>query len=540
MKMRVSLLLTVCLLFVAVIPAWSETTMVSMRDGTKLATDYVLPDGEGPFPVIFVRTVYGRGIAALELVTPVTAMGCALVVQDSRGRFESEGKDPVFADDAWGANQDGVDTINWILAQPWCNGRIGSWGGSALGITQVLTAPATDKISAQVIDIACSNLYGQLSYQGGVWVKGLCENWLTGQGSAYMIDIWKSHPTYDAFWAGLNAEPQAPKVTAPALHVGGWWDCFGQGTINNFMTRQHNGGIGAKGNQKLIIGPWPHGPRKNTGELELPDNFHFDYIGYGARFINHWLKGEQNGVLEEPAVNYYTIGDVTDPAAPGNEWRTANDWPPFPTVETAYYLTKDGGLTTAAATEDGSSLTFTYDPANPCPTVGGANLEIGGLKDGPCDQREVSNRADVLKFETKPLTEPVEITGRVKVKLYISSDAPDTDFTAKLIDVYPDGRETLMLDNIQRVKFRNGFTKPELLPVGELGELTIDLWSISLIVNKGHRIAVHISSSNYPRFEKNPNSGDDFPTETNLRAAKNTVYTDKSHPSAILLPVRAR
>ena len=349
-----------------------------------------------------------------------------------------------------------------------------------------------------------------------------------------MIDIWHSHPAYDAFWTEYNAEPQAPNVNAPAIHTGGWWDIFGQGTINNFVTRQHQGGRGAQGNQKLIMGPWVHGAKHEVGDLVLRDNFSFDTGRYESRFFQYWCERAPNGIMDEAAVNYYTLGDVYDPAAPGNEWRTADDWPPFPTVNTAYFLHGDKSLSTSPATEPDVKLTYLYDPANPCPTHGGAELSIPS---GPFDQTALLQRADVLAFSTAPLTAPVEVTGNVHVRLFVSTDAPDTDFTAKLVDIYPDGREFLMLDGIRRLKFRNGYEQADPLTPNTVGELDIDLWTISMIVNTGHRIGVHISSSNYPRFEKNPNTGEDLPG-TELRPANNTVYIDQDHPSALLLPVR--
>ncbi len=516
--------------------ASADTAMVAMRDGTHLATDFHLPGTGGPqYPVILIRSVYGRsGSAAEGIAKRFTGQGYGLVIQDTRGRGDSEGKDMAFRDDGWGELQDGADTVAWVKKQPWCNGKIGTWGMSALGITQVMMAGATKDITCQSIVVAASNFYDQVSYQGGVFRKSLCEGWLSAQKSFHMVAVWHSHPTYDDYEKQHNAEIRAPEITAPAIHFGGWWDIFNQGTINNFTSRQYHGGPGAKGNQKLVMGPWVHGPVPKPGDLVLRDNFKFNSGKMEDRWYAYWLKGEDDGIMKEPAVNYYTVGDVTDADAPGNEWRTANDWPPFPTVDTSYYLHEDRSLGTAPATASESKLTYAYDPKDPCPTHGGAELLLPA---GPFDQRSVSSRPDVLAFATAPLDKPVEITGNVKVRLFVSTDAPDTDFTAKLIDIYPDGKEILMLDNIRRLKFRNGYDHADPLPPNTVGELAIDLWSISLIFNKGHRIGVQVSSSNYPRFEKNPNTGEDFPKDE-LRVAHNSVYMDKDHPSALILPVR--
>lgn len=513
-----------------------EVEPVPMRDGITLATEVLLPDGEGPFPVTLLRSVYGRGFAA-EHAAPFNEKGVALVVQDTRGRGDSDGKDMVFLTDGWGELRDGADTVAWIRAQPWCNGTVTTMGGSALGITQVLMAGATQDVAAQSMLVAASDFYGQLSYQGGVWRKFLCENWVAMQGSEHVLELWKSHPSRGEFWAQFDAAARAPEITAPGLHIGGWWDIFAQGTLDNFTSRQYHGGEGARGNQLLVMGPWLHGPTREAGDLVLPGNFNYDFGGLEREFLDHWNQGVDNGVMDGPAVRYYTIGDVENPNAPGNEWREADDWPPFPTVDTPYYLAPDNTLATEAPSST-DSISYRYDPAKPCPTMGGANLFANVLPTGPKDQRELNERDDVITFMTPVLDEAVEITGRVTVVLHVSSDTPDTDFTAKLLDVYPDGRQVLMLDNIQRVKYRNGFEEPDPLTPGDIGRIEIDLWSISLIVDQGHRIGVQISSSNYPRFEKNPNTGADFPDDGDLQVATNTIHFGGETPSALVLPVR--
>ncbi len=519
--------------------ATSETTtgelwMAPMRDGALLATEVFLPEGEGPFPTVLTRSVYGRGAGA-TLAPAYNERGLAFVIQDTRGRGGSQGKDMVFTDDGWGRHQDGHDTVYWIKMQPWSDGQVATWGGSALGITQLLAAASGADIAAQSVLVAASNFYGQLSYQGGVWRKSLCEGWTESQGNEYIVDIWKNHPTYGEYWEQFNTEQRAEYITAPGLHVGGWFDIFAQGTINSFVTRQYEGGEGARGNQFLVMGPWPHGVTRETGDLRFPENYDFDIADFERRLFQHWLFGEDAGIDEEPAVHYYTMGDVDDPDAPGNEWRTADTWPPFETEETPLYLAGDG-LLSMEPMDDGSAA-YAFDPANPVPTRGGQNLLIPS---GPTNQAELGERNDVLTFATEPLDKPIEITGPVSVRVFVSSDAVDTDFTAKLVDIYPDGREILMLDSIQRVKFRNGFAEPDLLPPGEVGELTIDLWSISLVFNKGHRIGLHVSSSNYPRFDVNPNTGEDFPGENGREVANNTVHWGEEYPSALLLPVRPR
>ncbi|MCX5758127.1 MAG: CocE/NonD family hydrolase [Candidatus Hydrogenedentes bacterium] len=332
---------------------------------------------------------------------------------------------------------------------------------------------------------------------------------------------------------------RARHARAPAMHVGGWVDIFLQGTLDNSTTRQTHGGAGAKGNQKLIMRCAVHNGRDDRDYKPNRNRGDFDVGQLERQFMDYWMKGEQNGIMDQPAVWYYTMGDDRDPNAPGNEWRTANAWPPFPTTETPFYLAPDGILMSEPGADPGR-LDYAFDPMKPLRTDGGANLFMPA---GPYDQRKTNNgRKDLLKFATPPLAAPLEATGLISVKLFVSTDAPDTDFTAKLVDIFPPGddREILILDSIQRLKYRNGFDKaaPPLASPDEIVEVTIDLWSTSWIFNANHRIGVQISSSNYPRFEVNPNTGDDFPDKVKMRVSHNAVHIGKPHPSALILPVR--
>jgi len=534
---RLSILVSTLWLFAALFPALAvaqdRTTRydVPMRDGVLLATDVYLPEGDGPFPVVLARSIYNiNGSKVFGLA--FSSQGMAFVAQQTRGYYDSEGKDQAFTNDAWGEHPDGADCLKWLRDQSWCNGKIGTIGISALAISSQLLAGIGEPLDAQVIIVGASQHYGALAYQGGVLRKSMVERWLQDQGSEHIIDEFKAHPSYDDYWKQFDVDARVAQVSAPALHIGGWWDIFGQSTLNSFVSRQEHGGESSRGSQHIVMGPWLHGAVREPGDLVLRENFNHDFNSDSFAFLRHHLFDD--APLDLPAVRYYTIGDVEDENAPGNEWRTADAWPPFDTAETPLYLAGSGALNEDAP--DPLKLTYRYDPADPVPTHGGPNLVLPA---GPFDQREVSGRSDVLAFQTEPLDVPIEITGRVTVRLFVSSTAPDTDFTAKLIDIYPNGREILMLDGIQRLKFRDGFEQPNPLTPGEVGELEIDLWSISLIVNKGHRIGVQISSSNFPRFEVNPNTGEDFPAEGGeLYIAENTVHTGESYPSAILLPVR--
>ncbi len=457
--------------------------------------------------------------------------------------FNSQGEAHVFYYDGWRPGvMDGADTVAWIKEQPWCNGMIGTSGGSALGMTQMLLAPATKDIHAQYITVSPGNFYQDVVYLGGVFRKNLVEGWLMAVGQPKIIQFYKDMPRYNEFWSYYNVVERAEDITAPALFVNGWYDIFAQGTIDGFVSREERGGEGARGNNYLIM-RWTAHHQETTEEYAFNENRHdLSVSNIRDRFFDHYLKGDATALNDLPKVHYYVMGDDVAPDAPGNEWRTADTWPPVPVEETEFYLRSDGTLGGTSSSNNSGYREFSFDPSDPYPTWGGANL-LPNLVAGPYDQRKYSDiRDDLLKFYSAPLSEPVEIIGKVKVRLFVSSDAPDTDFTAKLVDVFPQGdeREILMLDNIRRVKSREGFDRvaPPLEGHDDIVEIEIDLWSIAWAFNTGHRIGLHISSSNYPRFEVNPNTGADYhvPGEE-MRIARNRVHMGDAYPSALLLPV---
>jgi predicted acyl esterase len=513
----------------------TQTKMVAMSDGIRLATDvYVPAQGGRQFPTLLIRTPYNkngnRGIAAL-----VNGFGYALVVQDMRGRFASEGHHAIiFGNDGIGGkHRDGHDTLDWIARQEWSNGKVVTYGGSALGIAQNMAAPgAPAALKGQVVSVAFSDYYHQAAYQGGVWRKELLEGWLK---QTKMDDVnlptFLEHTTYDDFWKGLNAEAHADQVDAPGVFIGGWYDIFLQGTINSFVEIQRRGGPHARGKCFLLIAPTAHG--KFNEPVEYPDAAKAPInLAAPMNLIEHWLGKPSKEVEALKPVHYYVMGDCDVAGAPGNSWRSADSWPPEATP-TAFYLHADRSLGQAAPRGD-DQLTYRYDPEDPVPTRGGQNLLI---PKGPMDQRPVESRPDVLLFTTEPLAEPLEVTGRITATLFVSSDCPDTDFTVKLCDVYPDGKSLLVTDGIRRASLRNSYAKHEPLAAGEVYELEVDLWSTSLVFNKGHQIRIAVSSSNSPRFEPNPNTGDPHPIPGKTRVAKNTVHLSQQHASRIMLPV---
>jgi predicted acyl esterase len=510
------------------------TVMVPMHDGVHLATDVYRPaGGVKPLPVIFSRGPYGKGAAA-GAAQAACKRGYAFVSQDMRGRFASEGKDwVVFHNEGWGERHDGQESLEWIAKQPWCDGSIATTGGSALGITQTMMAPgAPASLKAQFVVVAFDDMYSQGSYEGGVWRKSLIENWVTLTGlDRKNIDIPIQHPRYDAFWAETNAKAQVDRVNVPAIFLGGWYDIFEQGTLDSFTSIHNHGGPLARGKCRLVMAPIGHGP---FDALKYPANSkQFPKAADADRFFDHYLKGAANGVEQEKAVNYYVMGDTTDPHAPGNIWRAGDNWPP-PSRPTSFYFHTDGRMSTEKSTASDDARSFKYDPQKPVPTLGGQNLF--GPK-GPADLRSIESRPDVLVFSTDVLKEPVEVTGRILAELAISSDCPDTDFAALLTDVYPDGRSMLVTDGILRARFHKSFEKEESLEPAKVYDLKVDLWSTSLVFNKGHKIRVLITSSNAPRFDPNPNTGHEFRADKETRVANNTVHVSQQHASKIVLPV---
>jgi uncharacterized protein len=309
---------------------------VPMRDGVKLATDVWLPHTNGAFPVVLLRFPYNKDLGA-GLGRDGTARGYAVVSQDTRGRFASEGENLPFLLEA----PDGKDTVTWIQEQPWCNGRIATWGASAGAITQFQLANAgPDLVDAQYLIVGAPNLY-DVVYTGGVFRKALIEDWIRSTRFATnALDVWVSHPVYDDYWIAQDATRHYPNVNAAAIHIGGYYDIFAQATLDAFVGYQKHGGQGARGRQKLVFGPWAHGVlQEKVGDLTFPEaktppgNVHDAW-----RWFDRWLKDDANGVEGEPAVTYYVIGDVTDSNAPGNTWRTANSWPPFDISPTPFYL----------------------------------------------------------------------------------------------------------------------------------------------------------------------------------------------------------
>ncbi len=512
----------------------TQTVMLPMADGIRLATDVHLPDGEGPWPVILMRTPYGRTQQRGR------SDGVAVVAQDMRGRFDSEGWNFPFVGCGWVGHQDGKDTVDWIRSQPWCDGRVFSLGGSALGITQNLMAVSQPEgLLSQYIVVATADLYRHAAYVGGAFRKSQVEGWTEGnEFDLKAVETMKSHHEFDALWARYDTMANSSKINVPAIHVGGWFDTFALGTVDSYRVRQHQGGDGAKGKQRLVMGPWTHGINKplSVAGAQFPDQQMPRAYSTGA-WIERCIHGRDNDATQLPAVTYYVMGDTNDSDAPGNEWRFADDWP-IQHQPTAFYFHADGSLSTEKpGTDKDSCLEYTFDPADPCPTRGGCNLCIEA---GPKKQNDVEEREDVLTFSTEPLPEPIEVTGHPEICIFLSSSAVDTDLSVRLTDVYPDGSSYLMAEGMLRVRYRDSRTEPNLLEPGAVYEIDFESWPTSIVFNKGHRICVAITSSNYPRFDLNPGTGKPWQSVEESVKQANRIFCSEQQASHIVLPVVPR
>lgn len=508
-----------------------------MRDGVKLATDVYSPDGEGPWPTIFLRFPYNKALGA-GIGPEATKRGYVFVAQDTRGRFASEGENlPFDADGHADGKWDGYDSAEWISDQSWCNGKIGTWGGSAGAITQYfLAGTGQTNIVSQHLTVGNASLFKDVVYRGGIFRKAMIEGWLEGtKFEDYALDLWVTNYPYTQYWKDREITEQFNNVNAVGVHIGGWFDIFAQATVDAFLGYQNEGGTGARGKQKLIMGPWTHGVlQEKAGELSFPganttpDNLHDSWKWFAAT-----MKGEANGITDAPAVTYYVMGATGEDGAPGNEWRTADQWPPSGAKSRKLFLRKDDEASFEPSPVSGKVF-YESDPANPVPSVGGYELTIPA---GPKDQRSIETRDDVLIFTSDPLQSPLEVTGNVIAKIVIQSDAPDTDVIVRLCDVYPDGRSFNICEGAVRLSLSKSLEKQFWHFPGDHVEVEIKLWPTSIIFNKGHRLRVHIASSSSPALEPNLQNGK-RPRTGDPVIANNTVWVGADHGSFLELPVR--
>ena len=559
---------------------------VPMRDGIVLYADVYRPVRPGQYSVLVQRTPYDKGQGAVMGIDYQRAAraGYVVVVQDVRGRFASQGDFYPFLHEA----SDGYDTVEWAAAQLWSNGRVGMVGGSYLGAVQWLAAIARPPhLKAIFPAITPSDYQEGWVFQGGAFQLGFCLSWTLGplvlanlqqmavsqpalaglrealvhaiehmdetfrlpipglsqlaEGAAPYYDDWIAHADDGAYWSRWSIERQYGELTLPVYHLGGWYDTFLAGTLRNYTGMQ-----AAKGPpQRLIIGPWTHAsPLTNVaGDLDFgvaSAAASIDLDGIQLRWFDHWLKDEPRGTLDEPPVRLFVMGE--------NRWRDEQEWPLARARETRYYLHSrgqanslagDGWLDRYAPGEEPPDR-YRYDPRGPVPTRGGGLCcDPVFLPSGAYDQRQVETRDDVLVYTSAVLERDVEVTGPVRLELWAASSAPDTDFTAKLVDVHPSGDAYNIADGIIRARYRESRAHPSSLQPGRAYPFTIDLAATSNLFRAGHRIRLEVSSSNFPRFDTNPNTGAPIGSAEVVTAAQTVLHND-AHPSYVALPVVPR
>lgn len=565
---------------------------VAMRDGTELATDVYRPDETGTSPALVLRTPYGKhfGPVASTVLNPVTApeRGYAMVVQDTRGRFESDGTFVPFLTEV----DDGYDTVEWAADQPWCDGNVGIFGNSYNGATARLAALADPPhLEAVVGYLTGSNYYQGWAYTGGALELGFIHRWAVHLGLSssheYLeedereaalaalaegatdlersmshlplsdaptapdpaIDYyheWLDHPSYDEFWERLDATKHVDSISAPTLDIAGWQDIFLKGSLDMYRAVMSDGDQAIREGHRMIIGPWAHDTYMGFANHRSGDKAFGPNASTGAPFVTETiysffdahLKGASQRLDEIPEVRYYDAG--------AREWNDDDSWPPAGRKERIYLHSGgqansrfgDGALYQQAP-EDQPPDSFDYDPLDPVPTKGGHILMPELQEAGYKDQSAIEERDDVLVYTSPRLTEPVRIAGPAEVTLYAASSAPDTDFTAKLVDVEPDGTCTSLLEGTIRARYRDSFAEPEFMDPGSVYEFTIDLWDIAHTFDSGHRLRLEISSSNFPRFDRNPNA--EMPVSEagidDMVIASQNVYHDEDRPSHVSLSV---
>jgi hypothetical protein len=512
--------------------------MIPMRDGIRLSTYIYLPPGKGPWPVLYEQRYSDlRGASARKNYAALAMKGYVIAAENFRGAQLSEGKYVGYRDLGWGERQDGFDTVAWLAKQPWSTGKIGSFGGSQAGYAQnFLAVTQPPNLVAQYMTDTGQSLF-HLGYRRGGTTRVMpFEEARDPKDAVDLIHAIFQHATYDDYWQLEDTTRHFDKMDVPCFTLGSWYDFMDVGSIESYIGRQHHGGPKSRGRQQLLIGPWLHGSvtkaSGKVGELEYPDNSIFPLNQHMIRWFDHYLKDMDTGVERDPVVRYYAMGAVGEQNAPGNQWRTAEDWP-LEARETTYYLHGGGGLSTDQP-KGPHTTTYVSDPANPAPIPGRAFP-------GARDAREHEKHPGVRTFTTDPLPAPVEWTGKVRAELFVSSTAPDSDFIVRVTDVYPDGRSMLIMDGIRRARFREAWDREVFMKPGEVYKIAFDVGYLSEVFNKGHRIRISVASTGVPFYDANPQTGQPLTVEPpkKVMVATQTLYHTFPQASRILAPVRS-
>lgn len=513
---------------------------ILMRDGVSLSAYLYFPQGNGPWPVVFEQR-YGslRGKTTRHNAAKLAQAGFVVAMVNFRGTHLSEGTWVGYRALQWGKLQDGYDTCEWLARQDWCTGKVGTFGSSQGGYAQnylAVTGPP-HLVCQYMIDTGLS-LFHEGYRIGGTTrperFKGMDAVCGNSQDNRQLLAEWFRHPNYDEYWQSEDCTLHFDKMNVPCMTIGSWYDFMNQGSIASFKGRQSHGGVNSRGQQQLIIGPWLHGRRNKgnrVGDLVYDENAIWPVHDHMVRWFDHFLKGEDNRIERDPNVRYFVMGAVGEADGPGNVWRSADDFPPS-SIPSEWFLRAGGLLSESRPLEEDSSTSYVSDPLHP--------MQIPGRAfPGGRDARPFERQSDVRTFTTQPLTQPVEWTGHVKVRLFFSSTARDTDFLVRISDVYPDGRSILIIDYPWRARYRKGFEREVLLKPGHVHQMEFPVGWMSQIFNKGHRIRMTIASSGAPLYEPNPQTGKplsiEFPNDT-VRAV-NTIYHSRKHATRIIAPV---
>jgi uncharacterized protein len=550
-----------------------ETVRMKTRDGITLVADVYRPDAEGRFATLLERTPYDRRDGSDE-ARALAAAGFAVIKQDVRGRFDSDGEFDPFRHES----EDGYDAVEWAAGLPYSNGQVGMFGGSYVGATQMLAAMAHPPHLVAIFPyVTASEYYEGWTYQHGALMQWFATSWSSGLAvdtlrrkaqdrvqqhlrawerdstsplSSYpLLDLpapsdvapyfrdWLAHETNDDYWRKVRVSDHYSEMSVKALHGGGWHDLFLRGSIENFLGLKAKAATAeARDGQRLLVGPWAHAetsPEGKIGDVTFGREAILDMTATIRDWMDYTLKGVHNTFASQRPIRIFVMGT--------NAWREEAEFPPARATPTRYYLQSGSGRTegllTQKAPANSPAQNYDYNPDDPVPTLGGRLCCGNLLPPGPSDQSSLGSRGDVLVFSTPPLTNDVEVTGWLTLELFASSSARDTDFTAVLADVDEHGYARFLTDGIVRGRYRESTRTATPLDPGKIYKFAIDLWATSNLFKANHRIRLYVSSSNFPRFDRNRNTGEPILNASRSVIAHQTVYSDKEHPSALVLPV---